>query len=237
MASYVGGKGRICKDIYKAIKKEVKNKPVRGYIEPFCGGLSVIVKFTEYECFAYDYNEDLIYLWEQFKLGNVNKMPEITRDYFTKLKESDELSIDKSFAMLFCTFNCFYRRNFVENHHVITERLYHQERFNRIKKNIDFSKLNFKCQHYIDTTHQVLQGGFIIYCDPPYKNTTQQYSTIDDFDSELFWKTVLLWKYLGNYVFVSELTCPIKHEVLFEKVLQVSVSSHRHTMTDKLFGI
>ena len=242
MPSYSGGKFYTSKDIYKAIKEQVKNKEVRGYIEPFCGGLNVIREFVdEYECYAYDNNKDLIFLWNHIKENDFDIMPVISKEYFDELKKSNELSVDKSFAMLFCVYNCIQYRGYVNNHYVNKKTTKisrtHNIRYNGIKKvEQHIKKINFKCQDYKHTTEQVQDGGFIIYCDPPYTDTTQAYST-KKFNAEEFWNTVLLWKYLGNYIFVSEKVCPVDNTCIFEKNINISMTRGDKKMTDKLFMI
>ena len=241
MPAYSGGKFYTSKDIYKAIKEQVKNKEVRGYIEPFCGGLNVIKEFVdEYECYAYDNNKDLIFLWNHIKENDFDIMPVISKEYFDELKKSNELSVDKSFAMLFCVYNCIQYGSYVSNSYQANSgriNKYHEERYNGIiKYKSKIKKINFKCQDYKHTTEQVQNGGFIIYCDPPYINTAQTYSS-KNFNTEEFWKTVEIWKQLGNYVFVSEKTCPENYEVIFEKNINVGTSRGSKRMTDKLFMV
>ena len=63
----------------------------------------------------------------------------------------------------------------------------------------------------------VIPNGSIVYCDPPYKNTTG-YSNSDSFDHDIFWQYVRdLSK--NNIVFVSEVSAPDDFEVVWEKSL------------------
>lgn len=234
--AYIGGKSRTCKEISKIIKDYVKDKEVKEYYEPFCGGLSVACLMTDLcPVNCSDYNEDLIYFWNEVKSGNFTEMPVVSKEYFDELKNSEELSINKSFAVFWCTYLCVYKGSYCIDG--IGKREYHGERYRSIKRKEPFIKLmNFENCDYKDISNKVKDGKFIIYCDPPYVNTFQPYK-VKTFESEEFWKTVKLWSDQGNYVFVSEKVCLIDHVVMHEKDLQVSIGSRTKRMIDKLFLI
>lgn len=241
--AYIGGKSRTCKEISKIIKEYVKDKEVKEYYEPFCGGLSVACEFVnEYIVNCSDYNEDLIYFWNEVKNGNFTEMPVVSEEYFDELKNSKELSLDKSFAMFWCTYLCVYKGKYMPNNYIKVKgrrimRRYQSERFSGIKKKESKIKLiNFECCEYKTVSNKVKDGKFIIYCDPPYINTIQAYK-VKTFNSEEFWKTMKLWTDQGNYVFVSEKVCPIDHIVMHEKDLSISMSNKGKRMSDKLFLI
>ena len=63
---YLGGKYFIGKDISDVMKKLVKKEDVNGYLEPFCGALSVLTHMNEeFDCIASDYHPDLIEMWKK----------------------------------------------------------------------------------------------------------------------------------------------------------------------------
>lgn len=72
----------------------------------------------------------------------------------------------------------------------------------------------------------MLEEESIIYCDPPYANTTKYK---DKFDSEKFYEWCRQRKSDGHTVFVSEYTAPEDFELVFEKeqssALPVNTSS------------
>jgi DNA adenine methylase len=69
----------------------------------------------------------------------------------------------------------------------------------------------------------------LIYCDPPYKETTK-YSS--EFDSDKFWQTMAEWKTENNIIVVSEYNAPSQHRVIAEFDSYKSMQKHR---TEKLF--
>ena len=52
-----------------------------------------------------------------------------------------------------------------------------------------------------------LAGNALIYCDPPYSNTTR-YNKVLPFDTNAFWIKVREWSIAGHTVVVSERTAP-----------------------------
>jgi DNA adenine methylase len=54
----------------------------------------------------------------------------------------------------------------------------------------------------------------LVYCDPPYANTTQ-YDATGKFSSEEFWNTMREWS-KTNILFVSEYTAPEDFKCILE---------------------
>jgi len=247
MPCYIGGKFRNCKDIKKAIMLDIKDEEIKGFIEPFCGGLNVTKEFyKDYNCFCFDNNEDLIYMWNYIKNNVLPDIPIISKEKYKELINETELSFEKSFASFFCTFSSIYKGSYINDHKInkksSTIRYYHKERYNGIKKieNL-FKSVNFQLTDYKNITKyiDISQGGYIIYCDPPYLNTLQGYANKNIFDSLEFWNTAKKWKEMGNYVYVSELSIPddINNKIIFEKNINIPISQGRRVMNDKLFKL
>ena len=76
----------------------------------------------------------------------------------------------------------------------------------------------------------------IIYCDPPYKNTTK-YN--DDFDHEVFYERCRHASDIGHRVFVSEYAMPTDFELLWEKEANSSLAKDTgcKKSTERLFTI
>lgn len=65
-------------------------------------------------------------------------------------------------------------------------------------------KAQFTQRGYADAD---VRPGDVVYCDPPYANTTS-YKDTDAFDHDKFWDVCRDWAALGALVFVSEYTAP-----------------------------
>ena len=247
MCAYYGGKSRNGKDIAEVIKcvvkKELKDVPKTiELIEPFCGMLGVTRHLVgDYVVSSSDYNEDLIYLLNHLKENPEFEMPKISREKFKELKNQNENSFEKSFALLFCTYMSYYRGSYAPES--VTDKKgnvhnFHLRNYNNLKKGVVpvLNKINLSVCDYQFWDARLKNGGFIVYCDPPYCHTYQAYKK-KIFDTEQFWTTVKKWKNYGNYVFVSELKCPIENIEVYCKSLQCTTSNKNKKMIDKLFYI
>ncbi len=75
----------------------------------------------------------------------------------------------------------------------------------------------------------------IIYCDIPYKNTTQ-YSTSKDFDHDKFWQWCRDMSIIGHKVFVSEYDAPNDFECIWSGNIKSYMKAGRsENVTEKLF--
>ena len=106
------------------------------------------------------------------------------------------------------------------------QRLERLERLEQLEPNISFSSVSYE-QVKIDTPPEET----IIYCDPPYFNTTD-YKNESAFDSMKFFK----WAEQCPYsVFVSEYYAPRNLGVIFEKQKRALLASEAtHTKSEKL---
>lgn len=71
--------------------------------------------------------------------------------------------------------------------------------------------VNFTCCSYDDV---IYKPRSVIYCDPPYQNTT---GYKQKFDSEKFFTWCRDMTCLGHKVFVSEFNCPSDFKLIWEK--------------------
>ena len=79
---------------------------------------------------------------------------------------------------------------------------YREAKDNLLKQATDLKGIAFSVCDY----KEAYPNGFVIYCDPPYNNTTG-YENSKNFDFEEFWNTMNKWSE-NNIVLVSELNAP-----------------------------
>lgn len=92
----------------------------------------------------------------------------------------------------------------------------------------------FLCKSYLDLKTENIKN-FVIYCDPPYANSTK-YST-GSFDHDVFWQWVRKMSE-ENIVFISEYSAPDDFECIWQKDVTTSLKFENHeTRTEKLFKI
>lgn len=235
MPSYIGGKSRICKDIYKVIK-DTCPEDIKEFYDLFCGGLSVSLEFVKngYNVYSNDYNEDLIFLWNHVRINEI-EFPIVSKEDYQGFLKSSEKSFEKSFALFYCSYMCKYKGSYINDEYMRDGKSihHHKERFNSIKKEIDnIRKIKeITCLDYKSFSHLEHK---IIYLDPPYVNTSKVYKS--SFNTEEFWDFVSKLS-KNNYVFVSEQECPIEHEVVFEKDIFNNLKKSGGKLKEKLFFI
>ena len=96
--------------------------------------------------------------------------------------------------------------------------------------------MEFKHGGYSEFTYP---PNSIIYCDPPYANTTN-YKGNNKFSHELFWEWVRDMTKVGHQVFISEYTAPEDFTCVYEKEVTsglgaIAGSEVTKKATEKLF--
>ena len=88
------------------------------------------------------------------------------------------------------------------------------QRLNRLRKLkgcVDLTKVEF---YQMDYTNYQFREGDVVYCDPPYRNTSNYRHTKEKFDNDQFWQ----WVRTRDYpVYVSEYSAPDDFISIFEK--------------------
>lgn len=79
--------------------------------------------------------------------------------------------------------------------------------------------------------------GVVLYCDPPYANTTGY--TTGAFDPSAFWARLREWHDAGSYVFVSEFHAPGDWEIAWEtqrkRQMELSTGGPKAVLVERLF--
>lgn len=80
--------------------------------------------------------------------------------------------------------------------------------------------------------------NMIIYCDPPYKGTTQyDKNIVGEFDSDEFWDTMRKWSE-NNTVLISEYDAPEDFEIVWQKEVKLDIrdkNNEKQQRIEKLF--
>lgn len=230
---YMGSKARIAKHILPIILKD--RKPDQWYVEPFVGGANMIDKVDGNRLGA-DLNPHLI---SALKL--IRDAPEtipnlITEEDYAIAKATQLSGLDGfiGFAMSFGGkwFGGYRRdkagtRGCIENMQTQTRR----SKAAAIKQSALIKGVDLVAAGYLSI---ILPPQSIIYCDPPYANTTKYK---DDFDHEEFWQWCREKVMEGHQVFISEYNAPDDFVCVWQQELNVSVAkSGKHKKAvEKLF--
>lgn len=213
---YLGGKQRLGKRLAAVLQPYITDT----YMEPFVGGAGVIQHIDAKYRYGLDANHALIALWKA--LQNGWEPPEhLSEDEYRRLKEAkDPNDPMTAFAGFGCSFGGKWFGGFArnaENHN------YAKSTKNALLKQIPkLADVYFITRDYRDIKPFC---GAVVYCDPPYANTTA-YGALPNFDHDEFWETVRRWERGGVKVFTSEYVAPDDFEAVWQ-------SNHKTGLRDK----
>lgn len=120
------------------------------------------------------------------------------------------------------------------------EQLQRLERLQQLQQlantTLDFGKLNISNASYdMADFSKYPKDKTIIYCDPPYKNTTQKYRH-SGLDYDKFYNDLREWHQQGYRIFISEYDMPSDFECILEINTRDKLSSNiQGKRTEKLF--
>jgi DNA adenine methylase len=230
---YFGGKAKIAKDIARILN--IYLEPRKLYLEPFCGGLNV----TQYvnpraNRVAMDLNLDLILLYKTIQQGW--EMPDyVSEDRYNELKVQPHFTAEKAFAGFACRFSGKYWGGYARDKRGSNGGRNFADVAKRglLRKFENLQNVTFQHQNFLELSNV---KGAVIYCDPPYANTTG-YKT-GKFDSEAFWQKCRELS-TDNLVFVSEYQAPEDFIEVWQKdvklVMKKADGSRDIERTEKLF--
>ena len=202
---YFGGKQRISKQIVEVLNEYRNgNQPL---VEPFVGGCNIISKMSG-ERYCYDINEYLIEMYKAVQNGWTPPaiITEEEYDYIRNNKDEDKPLT--GFVGIGCSYSGKWFGGYARNK---TGRNYCLNAHNSILKQLnEIRDINFSCKDYKELEFE----GCLIYCDPPYKDTTK-YPIIGEFNTEEFWNIMREWS-KKNTVIISEYKAPDDFECIKE---------------------
>jgi DNA adenine methylase len=216
---YMGSKTRIAKEILPIM---LKNRTSNQYwVEPFVGGANMIDKVDGNRIGA-DINkyliEALIAIRDDIDLLPKNNK-EFTEDDYKKLKLSDDYKY-KGFAGFAYSYSGKWLGGWSRDG--LNKRDYVSEAYkNALKQSQYLKDINF-----VNSSYESLEipDNSIIYCDPPYKDTTAYKTNL--FDHEKFWQWVTNKINDGHTVFVSEYTAPDDFKCIWQKKIVSSLTKN-----------
>ena len=213
---YMGSKNRISKYLLPIILNNRKENQY--YIEPFVGGCNLIDKVNGNRIGS-DSNKYLIAMWNKVSKGWIPPKY-ITEKQYNFIKKHKDL-----FPHLtgYIGFALSYGGKFFGGwcRDSLGIRNYVDEAYrNAINQFPKLQKVKFYNCNYNELP---IPENSMIYCDPPYQNTTK-YNKYD-FDYDKFWD----WcreKSITNNVFVSEYNAPVDFECIWEKEVNSSLTKN-----------
>lgn len=219
---YMGSKARISKYILPIMLKG-RTDETQYWVEPFVGGANMLTAVTGNRIGA-DNNPYLI-----AALTLIRDAPEtipdlITESDYDKLRQAmavDGITGFTGFAMSYGgKFFGGYRRDVagtkgcIQNMQTQTRR----SKGSAIKQSPKLQGVQLICTDYQNLT---IPPNSIIYCDPPYANTTKYKTT---FDHTAFWQWCRVKARQGYTVYISEYQAPTDFECVWSKTIASSLT-------------
>lgn len=193
---YHGGKSRQAPFIVRALRVAAQGRT--HYLEPFVGGANILVRTpTSWRRTAADTSLDLILMWQALQDG-WTPPAHITKDQYEEQRHAPPSPL-RGFTGYACSWGAKWWGGYGTHRKIDlaeTNRRWLLDHRSSLR-GVDF-------QHADYTSHPV-DAGTIVYCDPPYADTTG-YRT--DFDTDKFWYTCEKWIHTGAAVLVSEYAAP-----------------------------
>lgn len=225
---YVGSKARLAKDIVPIIQGYIDNNGITKYLEPFVGGANVINKIKCQQRVGCDKNVYLIDLLHYVSTGGV--LPNtITREEYEQVR--DCMGKFPSWYVGIVGFCASYNSKWFGGYangvktKIGTVRNYTDEAIRNLKnQQPSLTNIKFFCREF-QTLHDL--HDCVIYCDPPYRNTTK-YAT-GNFDYEMFYDWCVKMAE-SNIVLISEYDIPdSRFECIWDKPLKCTLDKAKRT--------
>lgn len=218
----MGSKARFAKDILSVISPRIQDS--KNYVEPFAGGMNMMRYVPkEWNRYANDSNKYIMAMW--FMLVRKGWIPSesVTKEFYESCKRLEQ----SDHVVGYVAINCSYSGKWFGGYAGKTKtksgtvRDYQAEAHAHVIKQVDdLFGVRMCCKSYLDLE---LPDSSLIYCDPPYANTT---GYKDKFDHEQFWNWCRSAVSNGHTVFVSEYSAPDDFVCVWEKSAKSSLSAN-----------
>lgn len=198
---YLGGKSRVSKKVGTFLNHIIKERRATAYVEPFCGSCWITKEINPaIPRYCSDIHQDLILMWQGLQQG---WMPpdELTEPEYQCLRNASPSAL-RGFGGFGCSFAGKWLGGYARCHTHPRGYCSNAKR-SILKKLPHIQDVRFKNCSYAELPPM---ENFVVYCDPPYSQTTS-YSGTGQFDHEAFWQWVRLVS-KRNFVFVSEWQAP-----------------------------
>ena len=232
---YVGSKNKISKYIAPILQKLIDNNNVSVYYEPMCGGLNMIDKIKCKYRIGNDIHPELIAMWKALQSGW--KPPEhISEEEYNlvRLNKNKYPDYYVGFVGFMAGYGSKYFGGYSRGNNAKGQpRDIPNEAIRNILKQLpSIQDVKLSCRDYRDINMSHFNNT-VIYCDPPYKQTTKYAVNEFDYDSFYDWcRTVAK----TNILCVSEYQMPPDFKCIWEKSVTTKLKVNVHeSRIEKLF--
>lgn len=212
MTFYPGGKKRLGFEIAESISSySSKYKNLNSYYEPFCGMLGVyryipdLLKVKNY--YASDQNQNVITLWHALQRGWKPPTEPCSKSTYQYDKETNNKSLRSIFYGFACSYRGDFRSGYFDKNNIKTQAA------DCVEIGQHLSIVDFSCGSF----DEYLPKGCIIYCDPPYRDTKNNYYDKNKRNAHFDYDAFISWcKTMSrhNLIFISEYSKPCREAKL-----------------------
>ena len=208
---YVGSKNRLSKQIAPIIQSYIDNMPdCRGYLEPFVGGANMIDKIKCPCKIGNDIHKYLIALLNHVSETTDDLPDSITEEEYNAVRTNPSNYPDWYVGLVgFCSFGGKWWGGYAKDKR--GDDYCGQAKRGLIKNLSGVVNATFTCLDYKDVE---IPDGAVVYCDPPYANTTGY--TVGQFDTNEFWDYMRQLSKRCD-VYISEESAPDDFECIWSK--------------------
>ena len=222
---YMGSKARFAKEILSIVLKDRTEN--QWYVEPFAGGMNMICNVNGNRI-ANDIQPNLIALFEAVVYENWKpiKISKTFYDSVNKNKKAFDFHL-VGWVGFGCSYSGKYfggyAGDYPENRRLKNGKLpnYQDESIRSLIRQAEKLKgVHFSCMPY---SEMIIPENSIIYCDPPYENTTKYSNAFNHAD---FWQWCRDMGSKGHKLYVSEYNAPSDFKCVWEKETKSSLSAN-----------
>jgi DNA adenine methylase len=224
---YLGGKSRTRNHIAAYLNRI--RKTGQPYWEPFVGAGWVLEKIKGQPIYASDANEALVFMWQRLQQGWVPPSV-VTEEMYHTAKGGEYDAALTAFIGFGASHSGKWFAGFIKPDHKINNAVNKKgelwARDSLLKKLNRFEDTHFFAANFLEC--YVPAYGCLIYCDPPYDDTTA-YGAVPPFSTVKFWERVRWLEGHGHTVVVSEYQAPAD----FSCVVEIVTKTDMHTKNGK----
>lgn len=204
---YMGGKSRISKQISEILNSAInKDTP---FVSLFCGSCAIESKVQADVKILNDKHPYLIAMWQALQNGWMPPDVVTKEEYYRVKSNMNENPALTGFVGFGCSFGGKWWGGYAKDKR--GDDYCGQAKRGLLKDLVGIQSAIFTCLDYHDVE---IPDGAVVYCDPPYVNTTGY--TVRQFDTNEFWDYMRQLSKRCN-VYISEESAPDDFECIWSK--------------------
>lgn len=204
---YMGGKSRISKQIAEILNSAINRDTP--FVSLFCGSCAIESKVQADVKILNDKHPYLIAMWQALQNGWMPPDVVTKEEYYRVKSNMDENPALTGFIGFGCSFGGKWWGGYAKDKR--GDDYCGQAKRGLLKDLVGIQSATFTCLDYRDLE---IPDGAIVYCDPPYVNTTGY--TVGQFNTDEFWDYM---RQLSKRceVYISEESAPDDFECIWSK--------------------